>query len=470
MTHNQGPTLHLTAPFGAMNDPNGMWIDSDGRVHVVYQHNPAGGSCLSAGTGSGPKHWGHAWSDDLIAWTHGGSVIAPTPSWHDCDGAWSGSIVVDAKQIQAFYTGVRFRGDGWSESVCSATIEGAATNGGFEGDAKRLLIPASAAGDGNQFRDPYVTVEEDGTVIMIVGGGTAQGGRLMAYASSDLVSWESCGLFFDASRGSSLLPRDLCEAVWECPQLVWFDDVAVLIFSIDRTPRPVVYLVGSASLESGFCAEQWGFVDNSFGSYATHIARLEDEGPCSIGWIRGPSLSERRAMDPGHLTLIHRLELDSQQGLVSRFARSPSQVALVVGMEPRRFEGGFRFSGMNTALIEANFGLNHASADEGFADFQIGSPEECLGLRIDLRRHQATLRTPNHEMTLNVRASEVELDVVWDAPIVEIIVGGKSLTYHFMPNQNGMTLSLEVPPGIRASGTIAINPEHRSRPHGADKN
>ena len=451
--------LHLTAPVGAINDPNGIWADSEGRVHVVYQHNPAGRSCLSAGKGSGPKHWGHSWSDDLITWTHGGSVIAPTPRWHDCDGAWSGSIVAVHTQTLAIYTGVRFLGESWSESVCSATIEGAATDGSSDGHTKRLLIPAAAAGDGNHFRDPNVTVEEDGTAIMIVGGGTAEGGRLMAYSSSDLVDWESRGVFFDASRASSLLPRDLYEAVWECPQLVRFDDVAVLIFSVDRKPRPVVYLVGSASLESGFCAEQWGFVDNAFGSYATYATFLGDEGPCSISWIRGPSLSERRAMDPGHLTLIRRLELDNQRRLMARFARPPRQVASAVGLRPHHFEGGLRFSGMNTALLEATLGFDYATGDTELAALRIGSPLERLELRFDPLRHQATLRTPHHEMTLDFGRSDVELDVVWDAPIVEIIVGGKSMTYHFMPNRDDVVLSLDVPPGVRVFGTVAVDTE-----------
>ena len=456
MTHNQGPTLHLTAPVGAINDPNGMWVDSEGRVHVVYQHNPAGGSCLSAGAGSGPKHWGHAWSDDLVAWTHEGSAISPTSRWHDCDGAWSGSVFVDHKRIVAFYTGVRFLGYGWSESVCSATIDGSEVNGG---DAKRLLIPAGAADGGNQFRDPYVTVEEDGAAIMIVGGGTDEGGRLMGYSSSDLVGWEPRGVFFDASRASSLLPRQLYEAVWECPQLLRFQDDSALIFSVDRKPRPVVYLVGSSDLDSGFCADRWGLVDNAFGSYATHVADLGNEGPCSISWIRGPALSERRAMDPGHLTLIRRLELDSRRRLATRFARSPRQMASAVGMRPRHFEGGIRFSGMSTALLEATIRVDRVATNAEPAALRIGSPQEWLGLRIEPRHHRATLCTPRHEMTLDVGAPDIGLEVVWDAPIVEIIVGGKSMTYHFMPNRDDMVLSLDVPPGLQLSGVVAVDTE-----------
>ena len=457
MTERQIRGFHLTAPVGAINDPTGMWADADGRVHVVYQHSPVAESSLSTGMGSGPKHWGHAWSDDMMAWTHGASVIVPTPRWHDCDGAWSGSIVADDTHVQAFYTGVKLRGDDWLESVCGVTIDGAETANSSTSKDKRLLIAAGEAGDGIQFRDPCVTVH-DGTAIMIVGGGTAEGGRLMAYSSSDLIRWEPLGVFFDASRASSLLPQEMTEAVWECPQLVSFGDVAVLIISIDRGPRPVVYLVGSVHLETGFRADKWGFVDNAFGSYATYVGEVGDEGTCSISWVRGPSSSRRRAIDRGHLTMVRRLDLDDRGRLLTRFVRSPREVAIALGMRTRHFDGDIRFSGITTALLEATLRTDRAPTDTRMlASLEFGSPQEWLRLHIDLGCHQATLRTPSHEMNLDVQASEVELDVVWDAPILEIIVGGNSLTYHFMPDDE-VTLSVDLSPGALAAGTVAVDP------------
>ena len=62
-------------------------------------------------------------------------------------------------------------------------------------------------------------------------------------------------------------------------------------------------------------------------------------------------------------------------------------------------------------------------------------------------------------MTLDVGASDVELDVAWDAPIVGVIVGRKSMTYRFMPNQGDIVLSLNVPPGVSVSGTVAVDTE-----------
>ena len=57
------PVLHFAPARGWMNDPNGL-VQWNGRVHLFYQHNPAG-----------PVHeniaWGHASSADL--WTMAGS-------------------------------------------------------------------------------------------------------------------------------------------------------------------------------------------------------------------------------------------------------------------------------------------------------------------------------------------------------------------------------------------------------------
>lgn len=461
VTARRNPAFHLTAPIGAINDPNGLWADEAGRVHVVYQHNPAGESCLSTGPGSGPKHWGHAWSDDMIAWTHGASVISPSSGWHDCDGAWSGSVVADSEELHGFYTGVRLQTSGWEESVCSVPIAEAIKSGCSSRSRKRLLIPAGDAGAGNQFRDPHVTVD-DGTAFMIVGGDTTEGGRIMAYRSSDLVRWEPCGVFFDASSAAALLPHELTDAAWECPQFVRLGDSAVLIISIDRDPRPVVYLVGSADTETGFRAETWGYVDCAFGSYATHVAPLGDQGPCSISWICGPSLSQRRSSDRGHLTMIRRLELDADLRLMSRFVRSPRDIAQTVGMHSRRFRGDVEFSAPRTALLEAWLTMESAQSDSRPAHFRIGTSHEWLDLRIDLTLKHVNLQTPNQETGLELRASQVDVEVVWDTPIVEITIDGHSLTHHFMPSDDDVTLSLQLSHGTHAAGTIAVDPEQPS--------
>jgi beta-fructofuranosidase len=86
------PLYHFVSPESMLNDPNGLcyW---QGRWHLFYQAYPPEDT---------RQHWGHTVSDDLIHWRDLPYAIYPGIE-RMC---FSGSTVVEDKQVVAFYPGV----------------------------------------------------------------------------------------------------------------------------------------------------------------------------------------------------------------------------------------------------------------------------------------------------------------------------------------------------------------------------
>lgn len=88
------PKYHFTAPYGYLNDPNGLIYDPYHKVyHMFYQHRP-----FTVGN-SNEAHWGHAISYDLVSWKDMGSALMPD----DFGYIWSGSAIIDYNNDSGIY-------------------------------------------------------------------------------------------------------------------------------------------------------------------------------------------------------------------------------------------------------------------------------------------------------------------------------------------------------------------------------
>lgn len=87
------PQFHYTAPYGYINDPNGMFYNAHTKeYHLFYQAYPYSQN-------SSDKHWGHITTTDLVTFKE-----QPTALYPDKNGAmWSGTAIIDYNNVAQLY-------------------------------------------------------------------------------------------------------------------------------------------------------------------------------------------------------------------------------------------------------------------------------------------------------------------------------------------------------------------------------
>lgn len=295
------PRWHIRPSRGWLNDPNGI-VHRDGRWHVFFQHNPAGPY-------HDRIHWGHVSSADLAVWREHPVAFGPQPGGPDRYGCWSGVFVPGLDRPAVAYSGVVDAGlastvclrygspdlDVWSDPVVVGTTPP---------DAGVAVM-----------RDPFV-FRYAGRRWALLGAGLT-GGRpgVLLYSCDDAEDWrfERVWLTDDDPIARVAAPAD----IWECPQLVWVDGVAVLVLSLQegRVLRHVVALVGEVSDVDGrptWRTVDWVRLDAGPDFYAPQLVQ-DGPNPLLFGWIRQEGMPTRPAAPAGSdavagcLTLPRRL-------------------------------------------------------------------------------------------------------------------------------------------------------------------
>ncbi len=184
------PFIHFTAPFGWLNDPNGLVVYTSPvtertSYHLFYQHNPYDWVWEN-------MHWGHAVSEDLFHWTDLGDALSP-----DENGTmFSGSAIVDHENrsglkrgdedvILLFYTcagnrSLRSAGKTFTQNI-AYSVDGGKSFVKYE----RNPVISNIAGEN---RDPKVIwCDEIGKFLMAL---YLSGNEYALFTSADLLSWE----------------------------------------------------------------------------------------------------------------------------------------------------------------------------------------------------------------------------------------------------------------------------------------
>lgn len=218
------PLIHFTPKEHWMNDPNGM-VFYNGVYHLFFQYYP-GASVW------GPMHWGHATSKDLVNWEEQPIALYPDKLGY----IFSGSAVVDKNNTSGFGSAKKppliaifTQHDTAGERAHTKTFQNQSiaysTNGGKTWVKYKNNPVLKNPGD-EDFRDPKVMWYAEGNEWMMT---LAVKDHVEFYSSPNLKDWTKQGEF---GRGIGAHG-----GVWECPDLISFDDngktVWVLIVSIN---------------------------------------------------------------------------------------------------------------------------------------------------------------------------------------------------------------------------------------------
>ena len=274
---NWRPSYHFTAPYGWMNDPNGL-IYFQGWYHLFYQYNPKHCDWAS-------MHWGHAVSRDMVHWKDLPIALKPDMGYDNDPegGCFSGCAVEKDGRLYLFYTASSSQEGRLCQAQCMAVSEDGVH---FEKYAGNPLIPGPPEGALEPFRDPKV-FSADGKWYMVVGGSVKSenpegDGRVFLYESEDLYGWRYKGVILES--GGKL------GTMMECPDLFELDGKWILTCSPMNHPEynKALYCVGEMDFETGrYTIERMGNLDVGFDYYAPQSFLDAHGNRVMIAWQNG---------------------------------------------------------------------------------------------------------------------------------------------------------------------------------------
>lgn len=236
------PRLHFTAPYGWLNDPNGL-IYYRGRYHLFYQHLPGGVDWENV-----KMYWAHAVSDDMLHWKDLPIALSPDQPYEDYPGGgcWSGSSIEYEGKLYLFYTGCVGEGDTLAQTQNIAFSTDGVHFEKYPGNPIIRKPPEFGRAD---FRDPKV-FRHNGCFYMIVAGSVGEteesaGGCVYLYRSGNLYDWEFVNTVIGPTREYGTMI--------ECPDFFPLGDKWVLSVCLmkNKDYKSNAFFVGNMDFESG---------------------------------------------------------------------------------------------------------------------------------------------------------------------------------------------------------------------------
>lgn len=304
--------FHLTPCVGWTNDPNGFSF-YDGKFHLFYQANPYD-------TVWNAMHWGHAVSEDLLHWEYLPCAMAPDQDY-DSYGVFSGTALTlpDGKQL-LMYTGVRKEGGDHGldiQTQCVAVGDGL----DYHKYEKNPVIDVDHLPEGmsrNDFRDPKIWQDEDGTYRCVVGSCRAdRSGAILQYRSRDGFSWEFESILIENNNRFGRM--------WECPDFFTLDGKQVLLCSPqDMLPEGFEFHNGNGTLcligqvdasKKHFTYDHSQSVDYGIDFYAPQTTLAPDGRRIMIAWMQNWDACDQQGVKErqwfGQMTLPREITIEN---------------------------------------------------------------------------------------------------------------------------------------------------------------
>ena len=451
------PRFHLTPCVGWTNDPNGFSF-YDGKFHLFYQSNPYD-------TVWNAMHWGHAISDDLLHWEYLPCAMAPDEPY-DSFGVFSGTALTlpDGKHF-IMYTGVRKEGGDLAEELqtqCIAVGDGR----DYHKFSHNPVIDVSDLPEGmsrNDFRDPKIWQEEDGTFRCIVGTCRAnRNGVILQYRSKDGFAWE-----FE----SILIENDgRFGRMWECPDFFTMDGKQVLICSPqDMLPEGFEYHNGNGTLclighldeaKKHFTYEHDQSVDYGIDFYAPQTTLTPDGRRIMIGWMQNWDTCDQQGAKErgwfGQMTLPREVTIENNR-LYLRPVRELEQYrSNKVAYKNVQLDGNVALEGIKGRVVDMEITIRPKNREKSFHKFTICfaqneqfytkvsfRPYESV-LKLD-RKHSGSRRAFIHQRRAQVNTydGELKLRIILDRFSAEVFVndGEQVMTATMMTDLNADGIS-----------------------------
>ena len=431
------PRFHLSVRVGWMNDPNGFSV-YDGKYHLFYQYHPYSST-------TGPMHWGHAVSEDLLHWEYLPAALAPD-EFYDRDGCFSGSAVTlpDGRQL-LMYTGVlreRQRDGGLCEiqTQCLAVGNGVDYEK-YEGNPVLDEKDLPEGGSRFDFRDPKMWRREDGSYGCVVGNRDADGsGQILLYTSDDGFHW--------SFKKVLIANHNRFGSMWECPDFFCLDGKWVLLTSPqDMLPQGFEYHNGNGTLcvigdydqeTDQFTEEHHQSIDYGIDFYAPQTVETPDGRRVMIGWMQNwDACGIRTPQEPwfGQMSLPRELSVKN-----GRLYQRP--VRELEAMRKNKIQyrdimvsGEIRLKGIQGRRVDLELDIRPGSQDKLYRKFAARfAQDEQYRTSLSFRPHESVLKIDRkfsgsrraivHQRRSLVRSEggELKLRIILDSFSAEIFV------------------------------------------------